>query len=215
MDRFIAAMPSQDDGDLALCLDHGVAYQKDMSDLAAYDDEYYNKCASYDGKEIADRINAGRIALVAKHYGNGRVVDIGIGSGEFIRKRPNTFGRDVNPVAIEWLKRNDLWAERLDEFGAHTYWDVIEHLPEPEQYLRNVQLHGFLFASLPIFDDLTRIRESRHYRPNEHLYYFSRDGFENWMHAHGFLLLDHQTFETDAGRDSIHSFAFKRNRWPR
>jgi hypothetical protein len=215
MDRFIAALDAEDDGDLALCIADGVAYQKDRTHIICYDEPYYRKCQSHEDQEIARRLYTGRIALVDRHFGPGRVVDIGIGSGEFIKKRGNTFGFDVNPVAIEWLKRNDLWAENLEWFGAHTMWDVIEHIETPEQMLRNVQLHGFAFFSIPVFQDLRRIRESKHYRPGEHLYYWTDEGFRNWMRCHGFLLLEVTDFETQAGRESIMSYAFKRVAWPK
>jgi methyltransferase family protein len=215
LDRFIAAMPAEEDADLMLCRGHGLAYQKDRAHIVNYDGDYYEKCRSYEDKEIALKINAGRIALVNRLLGQNRVVDIGIGSGEFIKKRPNTFGRDVNPVAIEWLKRNDLWAEHLSDFAGCTFWDVIEHVPEPEQYFRHIQLHSYLFTSVPIFYGLGGIRQSKHYRPGEHLYYWTEDGFINWMDSHGFMQLGRtETFEIDAGRESIYSFAFKRYRWP-
>lgn len=193
-----------------LCREHGVAYQADREHLVAYDAEYYDRCSSYEGQEIANRINAGRIALVEKHYGSELVVDIGVGSGEFIKRRGNTFGHDVNPVAIEWLKRNGLWADRLDEFCAFTMWDVVEHLETPEEILRHVPVYGWVFFSLPIFPHLGCIRQSRHYRPGEHLTYWTAEGFITWIRQHGFLCRDHQTFEIEAGRDSIHSFACKR-----
>lgn len=214
IDRFIAALPAEADSDLMLCPAYGIAYQVDRDFIIKYDDAYYNKCVSYEDKEIARKINAGRIRLVNRRMGQNRVVDVGIGSGEFIKNRKNTFGFDVNPVAMEWLKRNDLWAQRIEDFGAMTFWDVLEHVPDPEMYLRKVHLHGFLFTSIPIFDDLKAIRKSRHYRPGEHLYYFTEAGFVGWMRKHGFLLLERADFETRAGRDSILSFAFKRIAWP-
>lgn len=214
MDRIIAQYPVELDGDLALCREHGVAYQRDMTKLVAYDAPYYAKCLSYEDQKIALAINAGRIALVNRHVGTNRIVDVGIGSGEFIKKRPDTFGHDINPVAIEWLKRNDLWAHRLGDFSGHTYWDVIEHVPEPETYFRQIHLGAFLFTSIPIFYGLGGVRLSKHYRPGEHLYYFTEDGFVEWMNRHGFLLLERDDFEIRAGRESILSFAFKRYRWP-
>lgn len=215
MDSFIASFTAEADADLMLCRDHGVAYQTDRSNLVAYDEAYYSKCAGYEGKEIADKINSGRINFVAKHFGDGKVVDVGIGSGEFIKRRGNTWGHDVNPAGIEWLKRNDLWAERLSSFGAVTFWDVLEHVEDPGIYLRQIQLHAFVFVSLPIFYALGAIRLSKHYRPNEHLYYWRPEGFVNWMDMHGFHLLEESDFEIQAGRESIFSFAFKRYKWPK
>jgi hypothetical protein len=210
MDRHIQALPAERDGDLMLCTAHGVAYQHDRSNLVAYDEPYYAKCASYEGQAIAQAINVGRVAFVQKHYGSGPLVDVGIGSGEFIRNRPNTWGHDVNPAGIEWLKRNDLWAGSLARFRAATFWDVLEHVETPEDYLG--QLAGFVFTSLPIFADLESIRASKHYRPGEHLYYWTEAGFVAWMERHGFQHVETATFETVAGRDSILSFAFRRYR---
>ncbi len=214
MDRFLASLPAQPDGDLMLCADHGVAYQADRTNLVAYDAAYYDKCAGYEGQQIANKINDGRIAFVKKHYGGGRVVDVGIGSGEFIKRRGNTFGTDVNPAGIEWLKRNDLWVERISGFGAVTFWDVIEHVEDPETYLRQIGLHCYAFFSVPIVYALGAIRLSKHYRPGEHLTYWTQEGFVSWMERHGFMFIEMDDFEIEAGRESIYSFAFKRIKWP-
>lgn len=214
LDRFIAAMPAEEDGDLMLCRDHGIGYQKDREHLVCYDEAYYSKCAGYEGQEIAQKINAGRIALVQRHVGGNRVLDVGIGSGEFIKLRPNTCGCDVNPVAIEWLKRNDLWSEHLDHFAGVTMWDVLEHLQVPELYLRQINLHSYLFVSIPIFYALGAIRLSKHYRPGEHLQYYTEDGLIAWMDQHGFRVRERADFEIQAGRESILSFAFQRYRCP-
>lgn len=212
MDRFIDEFAAEYDADLMITL-CGVAYQRDMTPSASYDADYFDKCAGYEGSEIAAAINAARIALVARHYA-GRVCDIGVGSGAFVASRPDTVGFDVNPRAVEWLRSRGLWAAPGNNFCAYTFWDVIEHLPTPVDYLGLVPLQGLVFVSLPIFDDLRAIRTSRHYRPGEHLYYFTDQGFRNWMGLHGFALLETNTAETDAGRDSIRSYAFKRARWP-
>lgn len=210
MDRFAAWVPGIVDHDLVLLLDQGMAYQRDQSQLVPYDEAYFQKCAGYEGQDIAEKINAGRISLVERHYGRGTLVDIGIGSGEFIRKRRFTYGVDVNPVAQKWLVDNGYWAFNLKAYKAFTMFDVIEHVPDPTEYFAGMRDGSYLFTSLPIFDDLTRIRESKHYRPGEHLYYWSEAGFVRWMWLHRFKLLERTDFETQAGRESILSFAFIR-----
>ncbi len=124
--------------------------------------------------------------------------------------RPNTFGRDVNPVAVEWLKANDLWVRNLSDFRAFTFWDVLEHVEQPEDYFRQMPVGSSLFACVPVFADLQRIRESKHYRPGEHLYYWTQEGFAKWMSWHDFALLDMQDYETRAGRENVRSFAFRK-----
>lgn len=211
MDKFIAKYNSRADDDLMFCFDHGVAYQRDMSVSVAYDEDYFNKCRGYEGQEIANKINAARVGLVDRIAGPSRkVLDIGIGSGEFIKSRPNTFGDDINAKAVAWLQEQGKWRRDLGQFDAFTFWDVLEHVPIPECYFGQMKNLSLLFTSLPIFDDLRRIRESKHYRPNEHFYYWTRRGFIAWMNQYGFRLIEQNDDETKAGRERILSFAFQR-----
>lgn len=190
----------------------GIAYQRDMNDgRVAYDRAYFDKCRGYEGQAIAEKINAGRIALVKRFFGDGPVLDVGVGSGEFIRRRADTFGFDINPAAKEWLVAERRWKQEFDAFEAFTFWDVLEHVEEPESYFRKIMPGSYLFACLPIFANLTRIRDSKHYRPGEHLYYFTEKGFVDWMALHGFTHLATEGYESEAGRENIRSFAFRHN----
>lgn len=208
IERFRGAVA---DGDLMICEQWGVAYQKDMSNPVPYDDAYFDKYVGYEHTEIANAINAGRIALVNRHLGpKASVLDIGIGSGEFIKNRPNTFGYDINPKAVAWLKKRMRWSDKFCVFEGFTFWDVLEHVPTPADYFAKMPDDAFVFVSIPIFADLKRIRESKHYRPSEHLYYFTEQGFIDWMALHRFYPHERTDFETKAGRDNILSFAFRR-----
>ena len=212
MDRFIETFPAVRDGDLTLCLENGVAWQADMAHRVPYDAPYFDKYVGYEGTEIARAINAGRVDLVNRHVVcDGGVLDIGIGSGEFIKSRPHTFGFDVNPKAVEWLHARHRWSDKFYLFQGFTFWDVLEHVEEPERYFERMPDSAFVFLSVPIFGDLTAIRASKHYRPGEHLYYFTEEGLARWMAMHGFRLLERDDFETRAGRDNILSFAFRRD----
>lgn len=210
MDRFIGEMSAEQDDDLMLCRQNGVAYQANMKVTAVYDESYFGKCRGYEGHEIALAINSARIALVERHHGARVLLDVGIGSGEFIKRRPATYGFDINPAAVAWLREKGLFWSDIGSFPAFTFWDVIEHIPVPEDYFGAMKPGSYVFASLPIFDDLSRIRKSKHYRPGEHLYYFTREGFAQWMGLHGFALLEVNDAETDAGRESIGSFALRK-----
>lgn len=210
MDALIKSI-ARIDGDLVVSDRHGFAYQHDMSVPVPYDAAYFDKYVGYEGADIARRINAGRVDLVNRHAGvSAGVLDIGIGSGEFIKSRPYTFGFDINPKAVEWLKSCMRWSDAFCAFTGFTFWDVLEHVETPDDYFRKIPDGSHLFTSLPIFTDLGRVRESRHYRPNEHFYYFTESGFVEWMKGHGFVLLERDDFETRAGRDSILSFAFRK-----
>lgn len=217
MDDLIRRYDAIEDGDLMLCPGPGVAYQRDMH-LARvpYDEAYYQKCAGYEGSDIERALTAGRIAFVNKRIGPDRAaLDIGIGSGAFIKARRHTYGIDINPRAVEWLREKNRYSDDFGAFQTFTMWDVIEHVEMPDLYFRAMPEGSWLFCCLPIFGAVTSvsapIRESKHYRPGEHLYYFSERGFVNWMREYRWELVERAEFETAAGRDSIVSFAFRKS----
>ncbi len=217
MDRLIRHFDSERNSDLRLCHRRGVAYQKDMSiGRVAYDNDYHDKYASYEGTPIAAALNAGRCALVAKHAPAGAtVLDIGAGCGTFVRQALadgfDAKGFDVIPKTVEYLRSIKAYAEDPTDFDVVTFWDSIEHIECPEILLRKVRKGAIVLAAIPVFDDLTQIRTSKHYRPGEHFYYWTTTGFIDWMANYGFRLIEESTHETDAGRDSIGAFAFCRD----
>lgn len=215
MDRLVARFDAVRDGDLMLCEHRGVAYQADMkARRVEYDDTYLAKVQAYEGGEIARAVNAGRVALLQRHLPPAAtVLDIGAGSGAFMRAaRAAGFdckGFDVISSVVSAL--GELYAEDPEPFDALTFWDSIEHMDAPEAMLKSLQRERHAFVSLPIFEDLRAVRASKHYRPGEHLYYWTAQGFVGWMEAHGFRLLEASRHEVDAGREQIGAFAFKRD----
>lgn len=218
IDAFIASFDATRDDDLALCLDRGVAYQRDMqAGRVPYDADYLKKVDAYDGSPIARAVNAGRVAMLTRHLPAGALLlDIGAGSGAFVRDACAAGfvarGYDVMPGSRERLLKARRYADGNPAwFDATTLWDVAEHMENPAHVLRRVPTDARLFVSIPIFADLRAIRASRHYRPGEHLYYFSADGFIAWIALHGFRLLERSAHEVDAGREGIGAFAFRRD----
>ncbi|MNG41039.1 hypothetical protein D3C84_1299630 [compost metagenome] len=54
------------------------------------------------------------------------------------------------------------------------------------------------------------VLQSKHYKPGEHLHYWTLPGFVNWCEAQGFELQEANHAESELGREGITSFAFKR-----
>ncbi len=216
MDAEIAALDFEDDGDLRLCLPAGVAYQADMrAGRVEYGEDYFQKVCAYEGSEIARAVNVGRCQLLERHLAPGaRVLDWGAGSGAFMRVARTVgfevHGFDVIEETERWLRAVGWYSCNPVLFDALTVWDVLEHLENPAELLAQVHPWGKVFVSIPVFTDLRRIRASRHYRPGEHLYYWTADGFVQWMVGQGFRLLETSDHEVRAGRDSIAAFAFRR-----
>lgn len=218
MDRLIKRFDSFIDRDLALCEHRGVAYQHDMRRQVAYDSSYLSKCEAYAGSEIASEVNRGRCELIKRHLlgGEASLIDVGCGTGDFMRefqRRNLDFkvgGFDVIPEVVAELRAQERFC---DDFRRDvvTLWDSIEHMPAPEIVLKRVQRGALLCVSVPVFESLRDIRASKHYRPGEHLYYWTSQGFIDWMSLYGFRLLEASDHEVRAGRESIGAFAFRRD----
>ena len=219
MDRLIKRFDAVQDGDLALCEQRGVAYQAPIgASRVEYGGDYFAKVQAYDGTPIAKAVNAGRCALLSRHLKPGAsVLDWGAGTGAFMRAAAasgfDASGYDVNPLSLLALEREGKVGNDPNMVDALTMWDTIEHMEQPEVVLRSLRKSCHFFASVPIFEDLRRIRESKHYRPGEHLYYWTAAGFVAWLGLYGFRCLEASSHEVDAGRESIGAFAFKRDLW--
>lgn len=217
MDSLIKRFDFEPDGDLNLCLHRGIAYQREMKVSAKYDEDYWNKCAAYekDNPERFNAINQGRLNLVAKYCRDADVLDIGVGAGHFVKARAAqnqpTRGWDINHYARKWLEENDLWSDNFPVFKGFCLWDVLEHMEQPERTFRHMGYGSYLFVSVPIFEDLRKIRESHHYRPGEHLYYFTASGFVDYMALWGWRVVDKSDFESRAGRSQIMTYVFVRD----
>lgn len=174
-----------------------------------YDDAYWEKYRRYDASPIGDALTACRLAIVRRYCGDRPVVDVGIGGGRFVQEHGNAQGFDVNPRAVEWLKaRKKFFDPYKSEVDSLSFWDSLEHIHNPEGLLRRVQ--KFVFVSLPIFRDADHVLASKHFRPDEHCWYFTRSGFLIFMARFGFHPIEESTMEQDAGREDIMTFAFAR-----
>ncbi|MCY1397750.1 Methyltransferase domain protein [compost metagenome] len=150
-----------------------------------------------------------RVELVRKHF-PGQVVDIGIGGGRFVLEA-DAMGFDVNAEAVVWLQAQgrllDPYRQQVD---AITCWDSLEHVPDPEKLV--ARAGQWLFVSMPIYESQAHCLQSKHFKPGEHLWYFTLPGFIGWCERQGFELIEMNHAESELGREGITSFAFRRFR---
>jgi hypothetical protein len=178
-----------------------------------YDAGYFERYRKMADTDLGRELTAARIRLVARHHA-GQVLDVGIGAGQFVEARPNTLGYDVNPAGVEWLKERGRWANLYDPtFDRHripalTFWDSLEHIDRPDVAV--AKAGEWVFVSLPVFTGSEHVLTSRHYRKDEHVWYWTHDGLIRWFAAQGFTCIEHNTIESELGRDGIGSYAFRR-----
>ena len=190
----------------------GVGFYPVQLTAETYHQEYWDRYVSYRTHAISSLLTQARVELVARHWGGATLVDIGIGSGQFTECRGGTtYGYDVNPIAIRWLlDRGNWWDRYFRPAEAISCWDSLEHMERPELLVSRVG--RLIFISLPIFSGFDHALRSKHLKPKEHFWYFTREGLVRWMGRLGFRLLEENSVETDLGREDIGTFAFERVR---
>lgn len=186
-----------------------------ITNCRMYDEGYFNIYKHREATELGKKLNAFRIELVNEYIENELALDIGIGSGFFLRERGNCVGYDVCPPAIDYLKSTANWYDPylfdvVDySIKGVTFFDSLEHLKNPGIILSKLE-NQFVFISMPIFEGLDHVLGSKHFKPKEHSYYFTKTGLIDFMKRYDFEVKKIQDDETKLGRENIMTFVFRR-----
>jgi hypothetical protein len=196
-----------------------------------YDEAYRAKYAEMAVTPMAKRLNMHRVSLAL--YAASRVsqegkastyIDIGPGDGAFMRELSRglpkgedmVFGFDVNPAMVERLKEQFRFAKpSMPDIGGKpwrwsvmTFWDSFEHIHRPDKTIVDADS---VVMSIPIFRNKAHVLESKHFRPDEHVWYFTHEGIVAFMQKCGFRLMVWDQVETTIGREDIRSYVFLRD----
>jgi hypothetical protein len=189
--------------------EHGMGYYP-VPDDSAYDAGYFAKYQGYAATAQGMRITAARVDLVNR-FTTGRVIDIGIGCGSFVEVRGmQTGGYDIMAPAVEWLQERGAWVNpyECESVESLSFWDSLEHLHEPDVILSKIR--RFAFMSLPIFTGCQHILRSKHFRKDEHRWYFTESGLIKYMGRLGFEARSVCRMEEKLGREDIGTFVFEK-----
>ena len=218
MDRIIGTYKGQKSDNLIICEQYGVAYQRNMAKKIKYQKKYFDSYVEYRGTEVSKKLNGFRVTKVISHLPpNATVLDVGIGAGEFVDICPlETAGFDINPFGIKWLEDKKKFYDvnkkkNFDDIKAFCFWDVLEHIEKPDVLFSKMAKDSMVFVSIPIVNNFDNIENWKHYKPGEHLYYFTLKGFITWMDDWGFSMIDSSSGEMTAGREDIYTFVFKKD----
>lgn len=174
-----------------------------------YDAAYFAKYELMEETSVGKALIAARLDLVREHTFPHSVVDIGIGSGGFV-KAAGCVGYDVNPAAQAWLLRSRRWCNPYQQkrLSSVCCWDSLEHIEDPSILLRRVM--DYVFVSIPIFKNCDHVLRSKHFRKNEHYWYFTDEGLKTFMSYHGFGCMEQSAVEVSLGREDIGTYVFRR-----
>lgn len=176
-----------------------------------YDSAYWERYRLMDKTTVGQVLTKMRVDLVRKYVSTRvQVLDVGIGGGRFVDECFNAVGYDINPEAVAWLTNRRQYRDPYEvaRVAAMSFWDSLEHIHELTPLL--AKCVGHVFVSIPIFTGPEHVLQSKHYRKDEHCWYFTTLGFVNFMDAAGFDCLERNTMEQTAGREGIETFVFLR-----
>ena len=174
----------------------------------SYEGDYWQSYRERDATLMGALLTDARVKVVEKFTSPLDLVDIGIGGGRFVEQF-GCWGYDVNESAVAWLRSKDRFCSPYAApIQSVSCWDSLEHIEKPWKLLR--QVHKYLFVSLPIFSDSTKITVSKHYKPGEHIWYFTHDGLIQWCAEQDFEFVEVSYIETELGREGINTYVFKR-----
>jgi hypothetical protein len=176
-----------------------------------YNEAYFEEYKRRAETAMGEALTKVRVDLVSAYCRRFDLVDIGIGSGQFVRAA-GCKGYDINPRARRWLKQSRRWRDAYETPGplGITCWDSLEHIADPDRLVSRVE--RWVFVSLPIFRDAEHVLSSKHFKPDEHIWYWTEKGFKNWLDRLGFDCLYHSEMESELGREDIHTFVFRRKK---
>ena len=148
-----------------------------LQDSIIYTDEYEMKYLEYH-EDAINKIRISFLNSVLNYYGaseNSSILDYGCGSGSFVRTLRNTgwhaFGYDINDFTSDLRPCKDYKPKII------TAWDSFEHLNDNQQkeFFDLAKTAKVICISLPDFSsaDKENIYSWRHYRPREHLNYYT------------------------------------------
>lgn len=168
-----------------------------------YDIEYFEKMLRQYSKtaEIISKIRWNFVSQVSPKI----VLDYGSGIGWFRAFRPN--GILVDSFDVANYPQTGIMAS--GQYDLVCMWDVLEHIPNFEIIQEVLGRSNYVAISIPIKPDGIRLEAWKHFKPMEHLHYFTKESLTALFQRYDFRLLAVDTPECPP-REDIVSFIFKK-----
>jgi len=183
--------------------------------LAQYKkNDYYT--LSIDAEQRINTENARRSGILKEFVNAGKVLDIGCAKGSFLDVMKeynfNTFGIEMSLQNVEICnaKGHNVYLGDLNsyynsnakqQFDIIACLDVIEHIPEPNEFLNKIKsllsINGMLVLSTPNFSGIvSRLlgKKDPFLIPPEHINFLSKKGLTKLVTTSGFNIIQTKTF---------------------
>lgn len=169
---------------LSNCIDCSHIFQTDLKVDVKYDEKYITDYFEHNSLRQMSLLRAGYV-IGACCIDAGIVVDVGYGSGDFLRVMKkngwNIYGCDVHNLNLG-IKEVSLSSAMSMGADVITFFDSLEHFDNFDEIKKiNSQ---YIIVSVPqtpddFFEFTVSDRKNwKHYKPGEHLHYFTRKSIQ-------------------------------------
>jgi hypothetical protein len=177
---------------------------------------YYNllRIHTHTAKEICDirwkfiEENIPSIPFMASRSISPNILDYGCGVGWFSAFKPSYIkDKDMDTFDIMPVPQTGI---RHDKYDLLTMWDVLEHIPDFTELAPLLKNTDYVTISIPIKPIGVFWDNWKHFKPGEHLHYYSVELLEALFKTYNFSVLVDAKPECPP-REDIHSIIFKKD----
>ncbi len=165
--------------ELTRCADCDHIFQNPPTVGASYDFDYVNK--AYDRCPSLMEMAHLRVGFLRGFCHGGRLLDVGYGNGAFVKTALkagfDAYGADIH--GHDYGVREADITDHSENWDIVTFFDSMEHFPDLQLVKNLVDRAKVVLVSVPWRpDSFPADLTWRHYKPGEHLHYFSNDSLK-------------------------------------
>lgn len=159
-------------------------FQSTLEVTAHYDKDYITK--RYDSYPTTEAMSYLRLGYLRGFCPKGKLLDVGYGNGSFvkaaIKAEYDAYGYDVHH-ANYGVRETPIISH--DHWDVVTFFDSLEHFPDFKEVCQLARRAKWILVSFPCRPSwFPYKREWRHYRPGEHLHYFTLCSLATLFYTH-------------------------------
>jgi len=176
---------------------------------------YYNLLKAY--TPTAQKINEIRWNFLEEYFPFGchvyhelkgfHILDYGCGVGWFAAFKPSWVTSmetyDVMPVPQTGMTR--------EKYSIITLWDVLEHIPDFTYLAPILERTHYVVLTIPMKPPKVKWEDWKHFKPGEHLHYYTEDLLQSLFRIYDFHLLAKEMTECPPRTDVV-TYIFKRGK---
>ena len=178
--------------------------------MIKYDcDYYYNLLRIHSGS--AEKICKARWNFIKTNIDDGdnimSALDYGCGVGFMKAFAPDWLDTEnIDTYDIMNIPQTGI---RADRYGIVLMYDVLEHIPDFTDVMPVLNKTNYVAVTVPMKPAKMKWENYKHFKPGEHLHYFTPDLLEHIFEVMGFRLVASGSPECPP-REHVESFLFKR-----